>query len=55
MRIHIPDADEIADAPHLAALAALEAALVIAARFARAAAPAVPPSDNALTLKWQPP
>lgn len=41
MRIRIPEAEEIAAAPHLAALAALEASLAAAARAVRAALPAV--------------
>ena len=41
MRIRIPDPAELAAAPHLAALAALEAVLIIAARATRAAVPRV--------------
>ena len=39
MRIRIPQADELISAPHLAALAVLEAALAAAAHALRAALP----------------
>lgn len=41
MRLRVPEAEEIAAASHLAALAVLEAALAVAARAVRAAVPAV--------------
>jgi hypothetical protein len=41
VRYRVPDADEIAAAPHLATLAVLEAALAATARAVRAALPAV--------------
>lgn len=41
MRIHVPDVAQLAAAPHLAALTALEAALAIAARAVLAAVPDV--------------
>ena len=51
MRLRIPQAEEIAAAPHLATLAVLEAALIATGRAVRAALPAVDrgpfPSDPA--------
>ena len=41
MRLRVPDAAEIAAAPHLAAMAVLEAALLATGRAVRAALPAV--------------
>jgi hypothetical protein len=41
MKIAIPDATDLVAAPHLAALAALEAALAVASRAVHAALPAV--------------
>lgn len=41
MRVRLPDATELVAAPHLAALAVLEAALAVAAHAVRAAFPAV--------------